>query len=276
MVRCLILFQNVVAGFFPSRNEIAIDVSFRLEDIFDKTLLKQAVEQIFDKLDGSAKSMFGVTEESPDIVGLVNNAKSNVAFDFAFSTGIKVESALNVFSPGSTATSHYIRLENIHIVAEASFDSLNLPLYPGVNVEGGDFELSAGLRITTPSEAIVTSRGSLANDMPFSSFISNLVFEPHGILKSTLPFVAIINDSPHNLKIKFDDSNLFDTRMFSAKVDFPVCQISTIADGLLGKLASLHLSPEHILGPVEISGLTLPSLDALFPDVRQFFNGILV
>jgi len=234
--------------------------------------------QIFDEL-GPAKAMFGAAEESANVAELLNNANSIVAFDLSFSTGIKVENPVSVFSGSATDTasaSLFFRLETLGVFAETSMDKVGVTLFPGVSVEDGDFLLSAGLRIAAPFEAAVTLSGSLASGIAFGKELTILTFEPYGQLAATLPFDATIDDFNQKLKIKFEDDNLFDDQQLLVKVDFPVCPIFNVLDSLLGKLGSMGFSPQTILGPVGLSGFDISdTLDDFFPDVSPFIDGIL-
>ena len=61
------------------------------------------------------------------------------------------------------------------------------------------------------------------------------------------------------------------------KVDFNICRLAGLMQALLGKLGSLQVSAESILGrelPLELGDVT-ESFDELFPDVGQFLNGVL-
>ena len=74
----------------------------------------------------------------------------------------------------------------------------------------------------------------------------------------------------------FEDDNLFDKEELLVKVDFPVCPVVSVVNGLLGKLGSLELSPKNILGPVDTAGLNLTdSLDDYFPNLAEFTDGLL-
>jgi hypothetical protein len=112
--------------------------------------------------------------------------------------------------------------------------------------------------------------------MEFSSTLKTLRFEPYGQLFATLPLDATFNGLTQKLSIKFQDEHLFDTQKLLVKVDFPVCPVMSIVDGLLGKLGSLSFSPQSIMGPVGFSGIEFGDvLDDFFPDVGQFIDGIL-
>jgi hypothetical protein len=272
----LIFLQNAVAGFFPGRNETALDVSLHIEQVFDKAYFEQAFTQIFEEL-GPAKAMFDAAGQSANVAELLNSAKSIVAFDLSFSTGIKVENALSVFSGSAAASSSlFFRLETLGVFAEASMDDVSVILFPRVDVEGGNFLLSAGLRIAAPFEAAISLSGSLANGIAFGNELTALIFKPYGQLMATLPFNATINGLNQKLRIKFEDDNVFDTQQLLVKVDLPVCPILNVMDSLLGKLGSMGFSPKAVLGPVGLLGVDISdTLDEYFPDVSQFIDGIL-
>ena len=234
------------------------------------------VSAIFKDL-GPLQAMFGAASESPNVSALLDAASSIVAFDMSFSTGIKVENALSVFTEGAEAAgSYFIRLDNLGIFAEAAAVSIDLDIFPGVTVEDGDFLLSAGLRVVAPFEGEVTASGGMASGIEFSNSLTTVAFKPHGQLSASLPFEGAINGLTQSLAIKFEDDNLFDKNQFLVKVNFPVCPVISIVDGLLGKLGSLELSPKNILGPVNTAGLNLAdTLDDYFPKLATFVDGIL-
>ena len=277
---CCVMIQTLsaTAGFHPGRKEISVDVSLHMEQVFDKTYFIHAFNASFADL-GPAQAMFGAASESPIISELIDATSSLVAFDISFSTGIKVENALSVFSGGAAedaTASLFFRLDDIGVFAEATVDQVNLNLFPGVTIENGSFLLSAGVRLATPFEGEVTVDGSLAIGLSFSQSLNAIKFLPHGQLTASLPFQATLNDVTQTLTIKFEDSNLFDDKKPLIKVDFPVCPAISIVDGLLGKLGSLELSPRRILGFIETAGLNIAdTLDDYFPDVAQYLDGIL-
>ena len=267
---------SATAGFHPSRKEISVDVSLHMEHVFDKAYFIHAFNATFAEL-GPAQAMFQAASESPIISGLIDAASSILAFDISFSTGIKVENALSVFSAAEDATaSLFFRLDDLGVFAEATVAEVNLDLYPGVTIENGDFLLSAGVRLATPFEGEVTIDGSMAIGLSFSQSLSTIKFIPHGQLTASLPFKATLNDITQTLTIKFEDSNLFDDKKPIIKVDFPVCPAISIVDGLLGKIGSLEISPRHILGFIETAGLNIAdTLDDYFPDAAQYIDGVL-
>ena len=264
------------AGLYPGRQEVAVDVIIHMEQVFDKAFFVDAFNSIFNEL-GPAQAMFGAASESPNISALLDAASSTVAFDMSFSTGIKVQNALSVFTGGVDATaSLFFRLNDLGVFAEATILSADLDIFPGVTVEGGDFLLSAGVRIASPFEGEVTAAGNMASEINFSHSLTTIAFTPHGQLKASLPFEVTINGLTQGLVIKFEDENLFDTINFLVKVDFPVCPIISVIDGLLSKLGSLELSPRSILGPIATAGLDLAdTLDDFFPNLSLFIDGIL-
>ena len=247
-----------------------------MEEIFDKAYFIDIFNATFAEL-GPAQAMFGAASESPTISALIDAASSLIAFDMSFSTGIKVENALSVFSGAAdTTASLFVRLNDIGVFAEATVAPVHLELFPGVAIENGNFLISAGIRIEAPFEGEVTIDGSMAAGVSFSHSLSTLKFKPYGQLAASLPFEATLNGVTQSLTIKFEDSDLFDTKKPLFKVDFPVCPVISIVDGLLGKLGSLELSPRRILGSIETAGMDIAdTLDDYFPDVAQYFNGIL-
>lgn len=247
-----------------------------MEEVFDKAYFTEALESIFADL-GPAQAMFDAAGESPNISALLDAAQTLVAFDMSFSTGIKVENALSVFSGGAdAAASLFFRLDDLGVFAEAVVDTVDLDIFPGVSVEGGNFLLSAGARIAAPFEGEVTMSGDFASTIAFTHTLKNLPFEPYGHVSAHLPFEATINDFTQTLSVKMEDDNVFDTKELLVKVDFPVCPVVSVVDGLLGKLGGLGLSPKSIMGPVETAGLNLTeTLDDYFPNLAEFIDGIL-
>lgn len=282
----------MTAGLYPGRKEIAVDVLIHIEQIFDKTFFTEAFNSIFDEL-GPAQAMFGASSELPNVSALLDAASSIVAFDMSFSTGIKVDNAISVFTDGVNATaSLFFRLDDLGVFAEATVASVDFDVFPGVTVEGGDFLLSAGVRIASPFEGEVNVGGSMASGITLSHSLTTIEFTPYGQLKASLPFETTINGLTQGLVIKFEDDNLFDTvdtpaarlsrRLTSkqhrvmASVDFPICPNLSVVSGLLGKLGALDLSPRNILGPIETAGLDLAdTLDDYFPNLSLFTDGIL-
>ena len=231
---------------------------------------------IFDDLE-PAQAMFGAASETPAISAFIDAALSLIEFDMSFSAGIKVENAPSVFSktPDSSADL-FFRLNDVGVFARAKVASIDFNLFSRATIEGGDFLLSAGVRIATPFEGEVTMDGNMATGISFSHSLGTLKFIPYGQLTGSLPFKATINGSTQSLIIKFEDDNLFDTVKPLIKVDFPVCPVVSIVEGLLGKLGSLELSPRSILGSIETAGLDLAgSLDEYFPGIAQYTDGIL-
>ena len=274
------------AGLYPGRQEVAVDVIIHMEQVFDKAFFIDAFNSIFNEL-GPAQAMFGAASKSPNVSALLDAASSIVAFDMSFSTGIKVRDALSVFTRGvDAAASPFFRLNDLGVFAEATILSADLDIFPGVTVEGGDFLLSAGVRIASPFEGEVTAGGNMASS---SHSLTTIAFTPHGQLKASLPVEVTINGLTQGLVIKFEDDNLFDvvnlhptslsrrlTSEQSIEVDFPVCPIISVIDGLLSKLGSLELSPRSILGPIATAGLDLAdTLDDFFPNLSLFIDGIL-
>ena len=58
-------------------------------------------------------------------------------------------------------------------------------------------------------------------------------------------------------------------------MNYDACQVVDVIHSLLGKLGSLSVSPQSILGPSALSGIDFfdpedaTTLDSLFPDVGQ-------
>ena len=249
-----------------------------MEEAFSSTDFVEAISSIFQDLE-PAQAMFGAASVSPSLSDLLESMQTLVDFDMSFSAGIKVENVMNVFKSGSVASAGlFFRLQDLGVFAEASFHSADMSIFPGVTVNGGNFILSAGVRATSPYEDEVImsgdEAGEFANEIPFWNAFTTL--KPYGQLSARLPFEATTNDVTQTLIIKFEDEDLFDAEKHLVTVDFPVCPIVSIINGLLGKLGSLEFSPRAIMGPVEMSGLNLiDTLDDFFPNMAQFIDGIL-
>eukprot|EP00956_Cyclotella_meneghiniana_P034230 scaffold102673_cov71-Cyclotella_meneghiniana.AAC.1 len=240
-----------------------------MEQVFDKAFFIDAFNSIFNDL-GPAQAMFGAASESPNVSALLDAASSIVAFDMSFSTGIKVQNALSVFTGGVDATaSLFFRLNDLGVFAEATIVSADLDIFPGVIVEGGDFLLSAGVRITSPFEGEVTVGGNMASGINFSHSLTTIAFTPHGKLKASLPFEVTINGLTQGLVIKFEDDNLFDTINFLVKVDFPVCP--TISNELFHLCAEAAETGD--VGPLLEDVITMIKEDVLdFVDFDNLFT----
>ena len=219
--------------------------------------------------------MFGAASEAPNVSELLDAAASVVAFDLSFSAGFKAD-ALSFFSGGVNADAAlFFRLDNLGVFAEATIASVDIDIFPGVSVSGGDFLLTAGVRIAGPIEGEVTG-GSMSSGISFSHSLTNMAFDAFGKLAASLPVEVTMNGVTQRLAIKFEDDNLFDTQKLLFKIDIPVCSVLPVVNGLLGKLGSLGLSPRSILGNVDMSGLGLgDTLDDYFPNVDSFIDGIL-
>lgn len=74
--------QSVSAGYFPSRNEIAIDVDIHVEQVFDKSDFDVALNTVFGYLD-DAKAMFGADGVNANLTELLENAMAVVEFDLS-------------------------------------------------------------------------------------------------------------------------------------------------------------------------------------------------
>lgn len=74
--------QSVSAGYFPSRNEIAIDVDIHVEQVFDKSDFDVALNTVFGYLD-DAKAMFGADGVNANVTELLDNAMAVVEFDLS-------------------------------------------------------------------------------------------------------------------------------------------------------------------------------------------------
>ena len=221
--------------------------------------------------------MFGADGDA-DIVALLESAQSVVAFDLSFSAGVKFNSIFDAFWGATASTTLFFRINDLGIFAEASVKDVNVDLFAGAIVDGGNFLLSAGLRLAAPFEAEVTADGSFASGISFSSTITSaLTFEPHGQLIAALPLTASAVGIPLKLTIKLEDSNIFDSEPLLTTVDFPVCSVITgVLEGLLSKLGSLtNISPKTMLGVVQTSNIDFGPLDELFPDITRFINGAL-
>ena len=159
-------------------------------------------------------------------------------------------------------------------------DSLNINLFPGIAVEDGSFALSLGIGLASPVEVALDATGSLENGLSLSSSVTGRFdFRSRGYVEANLPIVAMIDGSEWRLDIMLQDEDLFALPGVAVKVDFNACQILEPLQILLGKLGSLDVKAESILGPnVPISGgidFGLNSLDDFFPDVGSFVGGVL-
>lgn len=76
--------QTVSAGYFPGRNEIAIDVGIHVEQTLDDTTdFKGALDTVFGYLE-DAKAMFGASSsDAADVTTLLDAASAMVEFDLS-------------------------------------------------------------------------------------------------------------------------------------------------------------------------------------------------
>jgi hypothetical protein len=223
--------------------------------------------------------MFGATGEA-DVDGLFADASAVVAFDLTFSTGFKITDLQEFFKAGKTSSdisipSLFLRIDDLGVFAEASLDDITLDLFPGIAVDDGNFLISSGIRLDAPFEATLDVVGNLDGIGFNATMKSRLDFTPYGQLYATLPFTANVNGYDQELKILFEDSNLFDSEALLVKVDFDACQVASFLDGMLAKLGSLTLSPDSILGPVSLAVDFGKSLDSFFPNAGEFVEGVL-
>ena len=260
-----------------------MDVGIHLEVGFGKDDFNSALTEAFAFL-APAQAMFGADGQTADVNTLLANAQSVVAFDMAFAFGFKV-GALTDFFAGNTSSSTlgslFFRIDDMGIFAEASASGLSLDLFSGVSIVDGDFLLSAGTRLKAPFELELAADGSLASGISFSGTMTGqLSFEPHGQLSASLPFNADINGATQELIVILEDGNLFDDEDVLVKVDFDACQVVTFIDGMVGKLGSLAVSAQSLIGSPSFSGIDFESvltngIDDFFPDVSQYITGAL-
>jgi hypothetical protein len=260
-----------------------MDVGLHLEVAFGKDDFNNALTEALTFL-APAQAMFGADGLTANVDGLLADAQSVVAFDMAFGFGFKVESLIDFFAEDTSASnigSLFFRIDDMGIFAEATASGLNLDLFSGVGVAGGELHLSVGTRLAAPLELELAADGSLANGISFSGTIKGqLSFEPHGQLSASLPLNADINGVTQELVVILEDGNLFDGKEVLVKVDFDACQVVTLLDNMIGKLGSLTVSAESLIGFPTFSGIDFESvlangIDAFFPDVSQYVTGAL-
>lgn len=134
--------------------------------------------------------------------------------------------------------------------------------------------MAVGAMLANPYEFAILSSGSLESGLDFASTITaQLAFVAFGTLAASLAFSATLGDYTQRLEVIFED-DFFDDQPLLAKVNYDICQLIDVIQSLLGKLGSLAVSPESILGPSALSGIDFfssgngtGSLDGLFPDV---------
>ena len=89
-----------------------------------------------------------------------------------------------------------------------------------------------------------------------------------------MTFNATIRDYTQNLEIIFED-DFFDDRKLLVKMNYDACQVVDVIHSLLGKLGSLSVSPQSILGSSALSGIDFSdpedatTRNNIFPDVGQ-------
>mmetsp|Transcript_11185 Transcript_11185/g.20473 ORF Transcript_11185/g.20473 Transcript_11185/m.20473 type:complete len:152 (-) Transcript_11185:979-1434(-) len=140
----------------------------------------------------------------------------------------------------------------------------------------------SGLDFITHSRFAIDVGGSLKSGLDFSTTINGqLSLVAYRTLAASLAFNATIGDYTQKPEIISED-DLFDDKKSLVKVNYDACQVVDVIQSLLGKLVLLLVSPQSILGPSALSGVsffdpedTTGTLDSLFPDVGQFMNGVL-
>ena len=71
--------QSAVAGYFPGRQEVALDVVINVASSLTPSDFQTAVDTLFDDL-GPAKAMFGAGNEVVDVTGLLNSLITSAEF----------------------------------------------------------------------------------------------------------------------------------------------------------------------------------------------------
>ena len=280
------------AGYFPSRSEIAMDVDIYFSETFDKDDFQAALESVFGDL-SAAQSMFGADGDA-DVLQLLDNDNAVITIDFSLtlSTGFKIGDLVSFFtasSSNSTLGSLFLRIDQLSVTGKASASELNVELYSGSNnigIVNGALSLSAGLHLPSPVELELTASGDMENELGLSTTLTRqIVFLPSGELHASFPFVTTLGGKNQSLTILFEDEDLFDDKTVHLSVDFNACEVDVLLEALLGKLGSIQLEPQSILGPMALSGIDffgensttniLSSIDDLFPDIGQFIGGVL-
>jgi hypothetical protein len=257
-----------------------MDVNIRFDKVFNKTDFEASLNNIFDML-GPAKAMFDAGGQGAEVANLLDQAKCVVEFDMSLSAGFKIGEYKDFFENGSSSSSIgtlFLRINDLGAFAEASLDAVSVELFPSINITDGSFIISTGTRLAAPFEMELHMNGTLTNGLSFgSTMTARFDFDPYGQVYASLPFTfSPAGEDPKELRIIFEDSNLFDDTSILVKVDFDACQVVNMLDNLFAKLGGLTLSAESVLGPVAFSQIDfVNNLDEFFPDAGKYISGVL-
>ncbi len=272
--------QSATAGFDLARMEVGLDVDIRIENIFKVSLFENALDRVFDKL-APLQAVFGASGEVPAVDNLLKKLESTASFWLSISVGAKVNaSIMDIYDSFSTGIAPpvtvYLRINELGASVYAQVANLNLDLFPGIiDITDASLELSIGVGLSDPYEFILDSANSQLG-IGFNEIITGkLQFKPYGSLAASFPFSMSVGSIHQDLQVLFDDNNFFDEKEVSVTVNFNACRFLAVFQQMLGKLGSVGLSPDIILGPNAVNGISLESLNGLFPDLGGFLTGVL-
>ncbi len=272
--------QSVAAGFDLVRMEVGLDVTIRVEEAFGVSSFQSALNSVFDKL-APLQAVFGASGVVPAVDDLLSELDITAAFWLSISAGAKVNASLtDVFDSISTGNAPpvtvFLRIDQLGASVYAQVTELNLDLFPGIiDITDASLELGIGLGLSDPYEFILDSANSQIG-IGFNELVTGMLrFKPFGSLAASFPFSISVGSIQQDLELLFDDNNLFDEKEVSVTVNFNACRFLAVFQQMLGKLGSIGLSPDIILGPNAVSGIGLESLNSLFPDLGRFLTGVL-
>ncbi len=271
--------QSATAGFDLARMEVGLDVDIRIENIFNVSLFENALVRVFDKL-APLQAVFGASGIAPEVGNLLSELDVTAAFWLSISAGAKVNASVtdvfNSISTGIAPVPVFLRVDELGASVYAQVTDLNLNLFQGIiDITDASLELGIGFGLSDPYEFILDRVGS-ETGIGFNELVTGMLrFEPFGSLAASFPFSISVGSIHQDLQVLFDDNNLFDEKEVSVTVNFNACRFLAVFQQMLGKLGSIGLSPDIILGPNAVSGIGLESLNGLFPDLGGFLNGVL-
>ena len=222
--------ESAVAGFFASRNEIAVNIGFLVDVDFPSNNFEDAMSTVFDKL-SSAQGLFGAEGEAARITDFLNSITAKATMNLEFSFGAKVGSMSDFFTGGDSVNSPveslFIRLKTLMVQAEANAQPLDLEIFSTATINGGAIAFSVGLGLPSPVEVSLDTSGVFQNGL--SSFSETVTgrfeFEPKGHFVATLPLSVTAGGTDWNLGIIFEDDNIFEDPGINVKVDFDACKV---------------------------------------------------
>lgn len=270
--------QNATAGFDLARMEVGLDVSIRIQQVFEASYFQSALNRLFDKL-APVQAVLGAKGKVAAVDNLLEELEVTAAFWLSISAGVKVNASVTdvfntIYTGIAPPVTGFLRINELGASVYAHVSDLNLELFPGIiNVTDASMELSLGVRLYDQYEFIMDSANSQIG-IGFEEIVTGgLRFDPYGGLAASFPFSFSIGNSNQDLQVLFNDDDLFDEKEVSVTINYNACRFLNVFQQILGKLGSISLSPDSILGPTSL--IVSESLDGLLPDVGGFLTGVL-